>query len=211
MEAALAMYQREKKLTKTQFLSLFFFIGIFIVILYFLHTMIYNWQKSEMLFLRYQITVFREARDYINNVSVENFTYAYEEKNGYLYLYGIGGYTRVKLGLLSEVLKIPNEEYYRNLHLEDGRGMYRSTLWDLQNVYGNKILIQNNFDTLSYDEIKIFKKLKCRGEDMLQFMEKMDSEYGNLEIEGMVKNKKHTEDVYNNLKYLNLKLQNERG
>lgn len=205
------MYQREKKLTKTQFLSLFFFIGIFIVILYFLHTMIYNWQKSEMLFLRYQITVFREARDYINNVSVENFTYAYEEKNGYLYLYGIGGYTRVKLGLLSEVLKIPNEEYYRNLHLEDGRGMYRSTLWDLQNIYGNKILIQNNFDTLSYDEIKIFKKLKCRGEDMLQFMEKMDSEHGNIEIEGMVKNKKHTEDVYNNLKYLNLKLQNESG
>lgn len=87
--------------------------------------------------------------------------------------------------------------------------MYRSTLSDLQNVYGNKILIQNNFDALSYDEIKIFKNLKCKGEDMLQFGEKMDSEYGDIEIEGMVKNKKHIEDVYNNLKYLNLKLQNE--
>ncbi len=123
-------------------------------------------------FFRYEITNFQEAYDYFNKVSVENDVFAYKVDQSYLYIYGIGGYTRIHLGLKNNIIKVINEEYYKNLVIDkDGRGSYRSTLEQLREKYGKNIIIETNFNHFSNHDIQVFVSLYKENQEFVEWLD----------------------------------------
>ena len=99
-------------------------------------------------FFRYKITFVFELRDYFNQKTIENEMFGYIVKNDTLYVYGLSGYTKVKLGLAIQI--IPTL---------DGRGSFYSSINELREEYGNNLILENNFEKLNDTDISIFIEL----------------------------------------------------
>lgn len=111
-------------------------------------------------FFRYKITFVFELRDYFNQKTIENEMFGYIVKNDTLYVYGLSGYTKVKLGLAIQIIKIINPEYENNyIPTLDGRGSFYSSINELREEYGNNLILENNFEKLNDTDISIFIEL----------------------------------------------------
>lgn len=111
-------------------------------------------------FFRYKITFVFELRDYFNQKTIENEMFGYIVKNDTLYVYGLSGYTKVKLGWAIQIIKIINPEYENNyIPTLDGRGSFYSSINELREEYGNNLILENNFEKLSDTDISIFIEL----------------------------------------------------
>ena len=65
---------------------------------------------------RYRFKVDRIFTDLWTKTALESDCFAYKYEYPYIFLYGIGGYTKVNLiPFYGETIKVVNETYYRNI------------------------------------------------------------------------------------------------
>ena len=132
-------------------------------------------------FFRYEITYFYELRDYFNNLTIENEMYTYIVKGDNLYIYGLSGYTKTKLGLDIHIIKILNGEYEKNYITDaEGRGSFYSSIEELRYGYLDDITLLTNFEEMDDKDINTFyllyKKMKD-DEEYLLIIEKYPDVY----------------------------------
>ena len=132
-------------------------------------------------FFRYEITYFYELRDYFNNLTIENKMYAYIVKDDYLYTYGLSGYTKIKLGLGVNIIKVLNTEYEKNYITDvEGRGSFYSSIEELRYGYLDDITLLRSFEDMDDEDINTFYLLyKRKGdiEEHLSLIEKYRFSY----------------------------------
>lgn len=149
-------------------------------------------------FFRYEITNFQEAYDYFNDVSVENRVFSYKVDKSYLYIYGIGGYTRIHLGLKNNIIKVINEEYYKNLVLgRDGRDPYRSSLEKLQEKYGKNITMETNFNHFSNHDIQVFVRLYRERKEIIEWLDEKYTTKKYSDQKDIISTRKVFENLHN--------------
>ena len=109
-------------------------------------------------FFRYEINFLDyELRDYFKNLSIENIMYKYIVKGDYLYIYGISGYTKIKLGVGIHIIKVLNLEHEKNYIADvEGRGAHYSSIEELRNGYSDDMTLLTNFDTMDDEDINTF-------------------------------------------------------
>ena len=132
-------------------------------------------------FFRYEITYFYELKDYFNNLTIENEMYTYIVKGDNLYIYGLSGYTKTKLGLDIHIIKILNGEYEKNYITDvEGRGSFYSSIEELRYGYLDDITLLTNFEEMDDKDINTFyllyKKMKD-DEEYLLIIEKYPDVY----------------------------------
>ena len=127
-------------------------------------------------FFRYEINYFYELRDYFNNLTIENKVYSYTVKDDNLYIYGVSGYTKIKLGLGIHIIKVLNMEYEKNYIADvEGRGSFYSSIEELRYGYLDNITLLTNFEDMDDEDLDTFyllyKKTKI-DEEYLAIIEK---------------------------------------
>lgn len=116
--------------------------------------------RKEKIFFRYQINNFYELKDYFNDINIENYVFQYTIQNGFLYTYGLTGYTKANLGLHINVVKVVNAKYDKNLKSTvEGRGSFYSTIYGLGKTYSDKLVILNNFYFIENRDVEVFMRL----------------------------------------------------
>lgn len=128
------------------------------------------------IFFRYEITFVFELRDYFNQRTIENEMFTYVVKNDTLYVYGLSGYTKVKLGMGVHIIKILNPEYESNyIPSMDARGPYYSSIDELRQEYGSNLILEHHFGALDDTDIATFVELlnetKSRESSHYSFLE----------------------------------------
>lgn len=150
-------------------------------------------------FIRYKINHFFELEDYFRGNIIENHIFRHNIKNNYLYTYGVTGYTKVYLGLRSDITKIINSKYDENfLHEQDLRYNLYSNIKELKAKYGYNLSIKNNFKEISDNDLEIFMKLYKK-----EMRYKHDYQYSIVDNDLLYKNGK---EVLQGLDELNLDL-----
>ena len=127
-------------------------------------------------FFRYEITFVFELRDYFNQRTIENEMFTYIVKNDTLYVYGLSGYTKVELGMGVHIIKVLNPEYEsKYIPSLDARGPYYSSIDELRQEYGGKLMLEHNFGALDDTDIATFVELlnetKSRESSHYSFLE----------------------------------------
>ena len=127
-------------------------------------------------FFRYEITFVFELIDYFNQRTIENEMFTYIVKNDTLYVYGLSGYTKVKLGMGVHIIKVLNPEYESNyIPSLDGRVPYYSSIDELRQEYGSNLILEQNFGALDDTDIATFVELlnetKSRESSHYNFLE----------------------------------------
>lgn len=97
-------------------------------------------------------------------------------KKDTLYVYGLSGYTKVKLGMGVHIIKILNPEYESNyIPSMDTRGPYYSSIDELRQEYGSNLILEHHFGALDDTDIATFVKLlnetKSRESSHYSFLE----------------------------------------
>ena len=107
---------------------------------------------------RYRFKVDRIFTDLWTKTALESDCFAYKYEYPYIFLYGIGGYTKVNLiPFYGETIKVVNETYYRNIP-DDLRSDVLSSLSQLNESYLWGIEIRYDFIGLPKRDIDIFKE-----------------------------------------------------
>ena len=108
---------------------------------------------------RYRFKVDRIFTDLWTKTALESDCFAYKYEYPYIFLYGIGGYTKVNLiPFCEKTIKVVNEIYYRNIP-DDLRSDVLSSLSQLNESYLWGIEIRYDFIGLPKRDIDIFKEL----------------------------------------------------
>lgn len=114
---------------------------------------------------RYRFKVDRIFTDLWTKTALESDCFAYKYEYPYIFLYGIGGYTKVNLiPFYGETIKVVNETYYRNIP-DDLRSDVLSSLSQLNESYLWGIEIRYDFIGLPKRDIDIFKELQRKGRE----------------------------------------------
>ena len=114
---------------------------------------------------RYRFKVDRIFTDLWTKTALESDCFAYKYEYPYIFLYGIGGYTKVNLiPFYGETIKVVNETYYRNIP-DDLRSDVLSSLSQLNESYLWGIEIRYDFIGLPKRDIDIFKELQRKGSE----------------------------------------------
>lgn len=114
---------------------------------------------------RYRFKVDRIFTDLWTKTSLESDCFAYKYEYPYIFLYGIGGYTKVNLiPFCGKTIKVVNEIYYRNIP-DDLRSDVLSSLSQLNESYLWGIEIRYDFIGLPKRDIDIFKELQRKGNE----------------------------------------------
>lgn len=114
---------------------------------------------------RYRLKVDRIFTDLWTKTALESDCFAYKYEYPYIFLYGIGGYTKVNLiPFYGETIKVVNETYYRNIP-DDLRSDVLSSLSQLNESYLWGIEIRYDFIGLPKRDIDIFKELQRKGRE----------------------------------------------
>ena len=114
---------------------------------------------------RYRFKVDRIFTDLWTKTALESDCFAYKYEYPYIFLYGIGGYTKVNLiPFYGETIKVVNETYYRNIP-DDLRSDVLSSLSQLNESYLWRIEIRYDFIGLPKRDIDIFKELQRKGNE----------------------------------------------
>ncbi|KXB87012.1 hypothetical protein HMPREF3032_01093 [Veillonella sp. DNF00869] len=138
---------------------LFFLLIMAMVGSLYLYVNIHRYLDTKI-FFRYEITFVFELRDYFNQRTLENEMFTYVVKNDTLYVYGLSGYTKVKLGMGVHIIKILNPEYESNyIPSLDARGPYYSSIDELRQEYGSNLMLEHNFGALDDTDIATFVEL----------------------------------------------------
>ena len=114
---------------------------------------------------RYRFKVDRIFTDLWTKTALESDCFAYKYEYPYIFLYGIGGYTKVNLiPFCGKTIKVVNEIYYRNIP-DDLRSDVLSSLSQLNESYLWGIEIRYDFIGLPKRDIDIFKELQRKGNE----------------------------------------------
>ena len=114
---------------------------------------------------RYRFKVDRIFTDLWTKTALESDCFAYKYEYPYIFLYGIGGYTKVNLiPFCGKTIKVNNEIYYRNIP-DDLRSDVLSSLSQLNESYLWGIEIRYDFIGLPKRDIDIFKELQRKGNE----------------------------------------------
>lgn len=114
---------------------------------------------------RYRFKVDRIFTDLWTKTALESDCFAYKYEYPYIFLYGIGGYTKVNLiPFCGKTIKVVNEIYYRNIP-DDLRSDVLSSLSQLNEFYLWGIEIRYDFIGLPKRDIDIFKELQRKGNE----------------------------------------------
>ena len=114
---------------------------------------------------RYRFKVDRIFTDLWTKTSLESDCFAYKYEYPYIFLYGIGGYTKVNLiPFCGKTINVVNEIYYRNIP-DDLRSDVLSSLSQLNESYLWGIEIRYDFIGLPKRDIDIFKELQRKGNE----------------------------------------------
>lgn len=114
---------------------------------------------------RYRFKVDRIFTDLWTKTALESDCFAYKYEYPYIFLYGIGGYTKVNLiPFCGKTIKVVNEIYYRNIP-DDLRSDVLSSLSQLNESYLWRIEIRYDFIGLPKRDIDIFKELQRKGNE----------------------------------------------
>ena len=114
---------------------------------------------------RYRFKVDRIFTDLWTKTALESDCFAYKYEYPYIFLYGIGWYTKVNLiPFYGETIKVVNETYYRNIP-DDLRSDVLSSLSQLNESYLWGIEIRYDFIGLPKRDIDIFKELQRKGRE----------------------------------------------
>lgn len=114
---------------------------------------------------RYRFKVDRIFTDLWTKTALESDCFAYKYEYPYIFLYGIGGYTKVNLiPFCGKTIKVVNEIYYRNIP-DDLRSDVLSSLSQLNESYLWRIEIRYDFIGLPKRDIDIFKELQIKGNE----------------------------------------------
>ena len=154
---------------------LFFLLIMAMVGFLYLYVNIHRYLDTKT-FFRYEITFVFELRDYFNQRTIENEMFTYIVKNDTLYVYGLSGYTKVKLGMGVHIIKVLNPEYESNyIPSLDARGPYYSSIDELRQEYGSNLILEHHFGALDDTDIATFVELlnetKSRESSHYSFLE----------------------------------------
>lgn len=145
---------------------------------------------------RYRFKVDRIFTDLWTKTALESDCFAYKYEYPYIFLYGIGGYTKVNLiPFCGKTIKVVNEIYYRNIP-DDLRSDVLSSLSQLNESYLWGIEIRYDFIGLPKRDIDIFKELQRKGNEKKINYIKRKSYY--------VSDKKFMEEYINSIKELDI-------
>ena len=113
---------------------------------------------------RYRFKVDRIFTDLWTKTALESDCFAYKYEYPYIFLYGIGGYTKGNLiPFCGKTIKVVNEIYYRNI--PDDLSDVLSSLSQLNESYLWGIEIRYDFIGLPKRDIDIFKELQRKGNE----------------------------------------------
>lgn len=152
---------------------------------------------------RYRVDSWDRVYDYIAEGSVEDTVYAYEVDYPYMYVYGITGYSRVKVAPFSvDVIKVVNNSYYNHIS-KDIEPYKHSDLHFLRKVYGDDLYLSDSFSVFSEADIQRFKVLRQKGEIGYKYY--MD-QY-KYKTYPFVDSEEGTQEIFHKLKEINKQLE----
>ena len=143
----------------------------------YLYINIHRYMDTKTLF-RYEINYFYELRDYFNNLTIENKVYSYTVKDDFLYIYGVSGYTKIKLGLGIHIIKVLNMEYEKNYIADvEGRGSFYSSIEELRYGYLDNITLLTNFEDIDDEDLNTFYLLFKKLNDIEEYLSPIEKSH----------------------------------